>query len=97
MKPLWQTTPRSFNNVRLEDIFCCALHRTKSNAERPNRYELVLQILNPFQVSGSVEMPSISALRKFHNCIETALGALAEIIGNRPLGQTFIVLKYNAL
>jgi hypothetical protein len=55
----------------------CALHRTKSHVAPANRDKLVLQIFNPFQVSGSVEMPSIFSTK-----------GLSELQESESLGPT---------
>lgn len=46
-----------FKNARLEDLFHQHLHKIMRGAAN----EMTRSISNPFQVSGSVEMPSISA------------------------------------
>jgi hypothetical protein len=81
-------TCRAVSSARLEDLF----HHPAQNFNARQLIEIKsINTSNPFQVSGSVEMPSSSARRgTFHELQEKrAPWGLLKTIGNRPLGARF--------
>jgi len=86
---------RAFNNVRLEDPFCAHCIGPRPMLRQSIEIGWYCKILTPSRC------PVPSKCHQFQHSggfvTHETFGGSAEIIGNRPLGQRYIVLQYSVL